>query len=260
MRDGRYTHLLIHRDGDAAQTRLGARSVGGSTEVNPGLRGAFVDLGAGAPAFLPFPRNDRLDPGRSGWRSRSPPSRAPARARFRRLGPGEGAPRLLEAAPSIAAQLRDLARRRGLDRPRRHRRRDEAEEEALASRHVFNSHGVDLAIERTRALIAVDIDHTAGTGRDPKQARAAANRLGLNQAARLIGLRNWGGTDRRRPGRGREDAEAQDKAARAAFAHEPQAVFGPDQPVRPVADVAALAAYADRRDPARPRRPAVGPN
>lgn len=228
LRDGRYTHLLIHRDGDLPQHRLGARSVGRVTEINPGLRGAFVDLGAGAPAFLPFHRNERLTQGERLEATVVAEPRAGKGAVLRRLGPGEGAPRLLEAAPSIAAQLRDLAGGGGLttglaaiDAV------TEAEEEALASRHVFNSHGIDLAIERTRALIAVDIDHTAGTGRDPKQARAAANRLGLNQAARLISLRNWGGLIVVDLVGDAEDAAAGDKAARAAFSHEPQAVFGP---------------------------------
>lgn len=227
-RDGRYTHLLIHRDGDLPQHRLGARSVGRVTEINPGLRGAFVDLGAGAPAFLPFHRNERLTQGERLEAAVVAEPRAGKGAVLRRLGPGEGAPRLLDAAPSIAAQLRDLAGGGGLitglaaiDAV------TEAEEEALAPSHVFPSHGIDLAIERTRALIAVDIDHTAGTGRDPKQARAAANRQGLNQAARLIGLRNWGGLIVIDLVGDAEDAAAGDKAARAAFAHEPQAVFGP---------------------------------
>ncbi|WAC61413.1 ribonuclease E/G [Brevundimonas sp. SL130] len=228
MRDGRYTHLLIHRDSDPLQHRLGARSVGRVTEINPGLRGAFVDLGSGVPAFLPFYRNERLTQGERLEATVVAEPRAGKGAVLRRLGPGEGAPRLLEAAPSIAAQVRDLAEGVGpttglaaIDAVA------EAEEEALAPSHAFASHGIDLAIERTRALIAVDIDHTAGTGRDPKQARAAANRLGLNQAARLIGLRNWGGLIVIDLVGGAEDAAAGDKAARMAFTQEPQAVFGP---------------------------------
>ena len=63
LRNGRFTHLLIQRESDVAQMQLGARSIGRVVEVNPGLRGAFVDLGAGARAFLPFNRNDRLTQG-----------------------------------------------------------------------------------------------------------------------------------------------------------------------------------------------------
>ncbi|MEN5363140.1 ribonuclease E/G [Brevundimonas intermedia] len=228
MRDGRYTHLLIHRDDDAAQTRLGARSVGRVTEVNHGLRGAFVDIGAAAAAFLAFPRNDRLSQGERLEVVVTAEPRAGKGAVVRRLGPGEGTPRLLQTAPSVAEQLRELAPGEesvigisAIDAV------IEAEEEALARSCVFASHGIDLAIERTRALVAVDIDFASIPGRDPKQARAVANREGLRQAARLIGLRNWAGLvviDLVGDG---QDAEVQAKTARTAFAHEPQAVFGP---------------------------------
>lgn len=228
MRDGRYTHLLIHRDDDAAQTRLGARSIGRVTEVNQGLRGAFVDIGAATTVFLPFPRNDRLSQGEQLEVVVTAEPRAGKGAVVRRLGPGQGTPRLLQTAPSVAEQLRELAPGEesivgiaAIDAV------IEAEEEALARSCVFGSHGIDLAIERTRALVAVDIDFASMPGRDPKQARAVANREGLRQAARLIGLRNWAGLvviDLVGDG---QDAEAQAKAARAAFAHEPQAVFGP---------------------------------
>ena len=226
LRDGRYTHLLIQRDDDPAQARLGARSIGRIAEVNPGLHGAFVDLGD-APAFLPFNRNDRLSQGQRLEVVVTAEPRAGKGAVVRRLGPGEGAPRLLEAAPTVAEQLRMLAPDAELitglaavDAVM------EAEEEALARTHVFSAHGVDLSLERTRALVAVDIDHAPRPGRDAKQGRAAANREGLKQAARLIGLRRWGGlvvVDLAGDG---QDAEAQAKAARAAFAHERQAVFG----------------------------------
>lgn len=228
MRDGRYTHLLIHRDDDAAQTRLGARSIGRVTEVNQGLRGAFIDIGADTAAFLPFPRNERLSQGERLEVVVTAEPRAGKGAVVRRLGPGEGTPRLLHAAPSIAEQLCELAPGEesivgiaAIDAVM------EAEEEALARSCVFGSHGIDLAIERTRALVAVDIDFASMPGRDPKQARAVANREGLRQAARLIGLRNWAGLvviDLVGDG---QDAEAQAKSAKAAFAHEPQAVFGP---------------------------------
>ncbi|MET3782021.1 Ribonuclease G/E [Brevundimonas sp. 1080] len=228
MRDGHYTHLLIHREDDAAQTRLGARSVGRVIEMNPGLRGAFVDIAAPAAAFLPFPRNDRLTQGQRLEVVVTTEPRAGKGAVVRLLGPGEGTPRLIQPAPSIAEQLRDLAP--GAESITGIAAIDaviEAEEEALAQSIGFASHGIDLAVERTRALVAVDIDFAATPGRDPNQARAAANREGLKQAARLIGLRNWGGLvviDLVGDG---QDAEAQSKVARATFSQEPQAVFGP---------------------------------
>lgn len=228
MRDGRYTHLLIHRQDDAVQTRLGARSVGRVIEVNPGLRGAFVDIAAPSAAFLPVPRNDRITQGQRLEVVIVAEPRAGKGAAVRYLGPGEGTPRLIQPAPSIAEQLRDLAP--GEESITGIAAIDaviEAEEEALAQSIGFASHGIDLAIERTRALVAVDIDFTSTPGRDPKQARAVANREGLKQAARLIGLRNWGGLvviDMVGDG---QDTDAQSKVARAAFSHEHQAVFGP---------------------------------
>jgi Ribonuclease G/E len=228
LRDGRFTHLLIQRETDIPQTRLGARSVGRVTEVNQGLHGAFVDIGADDPAFLPFPRNDRLTQGERLEVVVTAEPRAGKGAVVRRLGAGEGAPRLLQAAPDVATRLREIASGEesvtglaAIDAVM------EAEEEALARRHLFPAQGIDLSVERTRALVAVDVDHAPGAGRDPKQARAAANREGLKQAARLIGLKNWAGLvviDLVGDG---QDAEAQAKIARAAFANEPQAVFGP---------------------------------
>ncbi len=228
MRDGRYTHLLVHRQDDAAQTRIGARSVGRVIEVSPGLRGAFVDIAAPTAAFLPFPRNDRITQGQRLEVVIVAEPRAGKGAAVRYVGPGEGTPRLIQPASSIAEQLRDLAP--GEESISGIAAIDavvEAEEEALVQSIVFASHGIDLAVERTRALVAVDIDFAATPGRDPNQARAAANREGLKQAARLIGLRNWGGLvviDLVGDG---QDAEAQSKVARAAFSQEPQAVFGP---------------------------------
>ncbi len=227
-RDGRYTHLLIQRETDAPQHRLGARSVGRVTEINPGLRGGFVDLGAGPPAFLPFPRNQRLAQGERLEATVVAEPRAGKGAVVRRDGPGEGTPRLLAPGPNVAEHLRAIAGdvtpitgMAAVDAV------IEAEEEALAARHVFAAHGIDLAIERTRALVAVDIDHAPVAGRDPKQARASANREGVKQAARLIGLRRWGGLVVVDLVGDAQDAAAADKAARAAFAHEAQAVFGP---------------------------------
>ena len=227
MRDGRFTHLLIQRDDDCPQTRLGARSVGRIIEVNPALRGAFVDLGVETPAFLSFPRNDRLTQGQRIEVIVTAEPRAGKGAVVRRLGNAEGAPRLVEPAPGVAAQLRHLApdveSETGLSAI------DaviEAEEEALARHYVLGS-GIDLSIERTRALIAVDIDHAPTSGRDAQKGRAAANREGVRQAARLIQLKRWAGLvviDLVGDG---QDGDLSLKAARDVFSHEPQAVLAP---------------------------------
>ena len=42
VRNGRFTHLILHRDSDRPSDRLGARCVGRIARVEAGLRGAFV--------------------------------------------------------------------------------------------------------------------------------------------------------------------------------------------------------------------------
>lgn len=226
-RDGRYTHLLIARDDDIPQQRLGARSMGRVVEINSTLRGAFVDLGAGPPAFLTISRGDTLTQGDRVEVVVTAEPRAGKGAAVRRLGKGEGSPRLLESAPSVAEWLRTLAPNApqvagvaAIDAS------TEAEEEALSDQFRF-PRGLNLAVQRTRALVAVDIDHAPTPGRDAGKDRGRANAEGLVQAARLIRLKNWGGLvaiDLVGDGR---DGEAQLKAARVAFAHEPQTAFGP---------------------------------
>ena len=103
FRNGYPEHLLIQRDSDVPQHRLGARCVGRVIEVNAGLRGAFVDLGAGdPPGFLPL---GRQVPVRTGDRivveitAEPRDGKGPA---LRLAGAGEGAPGLLESGPDVA--------------------------------------------------------------------------------------------------------------------------------------------------------------
>jgi Ribonuclease G/E len=226
-RDGRYTHLLIVRDDDIPQQRLGARSVGRVVEINSTLRGAFVDLGAGPPAFLTISRGDTLTQGDRVEVVVTAEPRGDKGAAVRRLGRGEGNPRLLESAPTVAEWLRKLAPWMApLEGVAAIDAAHEAEDEAFSDHFRFPA-GLDLAVQRTRALVAVDIDHAPTPGRDAGKDRARANVQGLAQAARLIRLKNWGGLiaiDLVGDGR---DGEAQLKVARAAFAHEPQVAFGP---------------------------------
>jgi Ribonuclease G/E len=228
-RDGRFTHLIIQRDSDRPTDRLGARCVGRIARIEPGLRGAFVDLGAGEPfGFLPLGQNDK--PGEGGKvevevtaepRERKGPV-------LRRLGEASGDPRLLAPGPDVAAILDALAP--GIE-PRTGaaaiRAALEAEEDALSTVLVESSSGLDLMVQRTRALIAVDIDHAPASGRDSRKNREAANRAGLSHEARLLTLKGWGGLvviDLVGVGL---HGEIIMKMVRAAFATEPQAAFGP---------------------------------
>lgn len=228
-RNGRYHHLIIQRDSDRPSDRLGARCVGRIARVEPGLRGAFVDLGAGEPfGFLPLGQNDRLGEGGKIEVEVVAEPRERKGPVLRRLGEASGEPRLLAGGPDVVAILSALALgvapQTGVAAIRAAL---EAEEDALSASVFDPSCGLDLMIQRTRALIAVDIDHAPAPGRDSRKSREAANRAGLLHAARLLTLKGWGGLvviDLIGAGL---HGDTIMKGVRAAFAGEPQAVFGP---------------------------------
>ncbi len=220
--DGRFTRLLIHRETTPAGHRLGARVVGRVIGRARGLDAAFVDLGVdGPPAFLP---------GKAGVEGEKLELEVVAEPReakgptLRRLAPGQGDPRLLAAAPSIRQRLAALAPGGApVEGAEAIRAVIEAEDAALADRTVVPELGLDVAVQRTRALVAVDLDLAAEA---PRPARDRANRRGLVEAARLIGLKAWGGlvvVDLIGAGQDGDKALA---AAKAAFAG-PQVAFGP---------------------------------
>lgn len=225
-RDGRLTHILIQREGDPAAVRLGARSVGRVAEINAGLKGAFVDLGGGQGGFLPLPKAHDLKQGQKIEVEVVAEPREDKAATLRRNGAAEGDPRLLQAGPTVAQSLAALAP--GVEVQAGAVAIEavwEAEEEALGRRVVLA--GVDLAVQRTRALIAVDIDSAAGKGSGKSGGARQANLTGLAEAARLIRLNRWGGLVAIDLIGGGQEAEPLIQAARAGFGDDPDIVFGP---------------------------------
>lgn len=228
-RKGRYHHLIIQRDSDRPSDRLGARCVGRIARVEPGLRGAFVDLGAGEPfGFLPLGQNEKLGEGAKVEVEVTAEPRERKGPVLRRLGEATGEPRLLAPGPDVVAILAALAPgvapQTGVVAIRAAL---EAEEDALASSLLDPASGLDLMVQRTRALIAVDIDHAPAPGRDSRKGREAANREGLLHTARLLTLKGWGGLvviDLIGVGL---HGDTIMKGVRAAFAAEPLAAFGP---------------------------------
>ncbi|MDI6625142.1 MAG: RNA-binding protein, partial [Brevundimonas sp.] len=96
VRHGRFERLLIQREDDVAQHRLGARSVGRVAAVDAGLKGAFVDLGAGEPfGFLPLRKSDRIAVGEKIEVEVSAEPRELKGPTLALIGPGEGEARLL---------------------------------------------------------------------------------------------------------------------------------------------------------------------
>lgn len=194
-RDGRYHHLIIQRDSDRPEHRLGARLIGRVARVEPGLRAAFVDLGAGEPfGFLPLGKSDRLVEGAKIEVEVAAEPREAKGPALRLIGEGRGEPRLVAPGPDVAQSLAALAPGVppvvGVEAILA---AQQAEEEATAVGLIDAATGLDLAIQRTRALIAVDIDYAPAPGRDSRKGREAVNREGLRQTARLLSLKSWGG-------------------------------------------------------------------
>jgi Ribonuclease G/E len=226
--DGRPERLVVRRDDDDPRLMLGARLVARVASLEPALGTAFLDLGQGAEAILPFRPEARPVRGEAlEVEIRAEPRRGKL-AVARAFGPGEGAPRLTAAAPDIAAELQELVRDARLVEGRAARDvADEAEAEALDILHPLPGGG-EIAIEPTRALTAIDVDLSDRKGGDAKRVTRQANLAALGMAARLLRLKGLGGIvviDL--VGRG-HDGTALLAAARAAFAPDnPGVSIGP---------------------------------
>lgn len=221
-RDGRFTHLLIRRDDDPAQTRLGARAIG--RVLGPaGAGGATVDLGGGVTGFLAA---DRFPEGQAVEVAVTAEPRDGKGATLKAVRPADGPPRLLDAGLDVAARLAEIAPGVApITAAVAIRAADAAVAEALSPSVVVTDLGLDVRVERTRALIAVDLDLSSTGGRGARAARARANLRGVAEAGRLIALKGWGGlvaVDLIGTG---HDGEALTRAARAAF-RAPETVIG----------------------------------
>jgi hypothetical protein len=187
--DGRPERLLIERDGEAGMTR-GALYRGRVVAVSARLGLARLDLGEET-ASLKLTRDAPLaegaiievevtaEPGR-GKGAFVAPVAARAEGRLGLLRPPQPLVQRLQAfAPDIAIvdgeDARDAA--------------DEAEAQALAREHAFSG-GLNLCIEPTRALVAVDVDlsETGASGSTLK-----ANLAAIRQSARLLRLKALSG-------------------------------------------------------------------
>ena len=189
-RDGEPRHIFLAREEDVAATRLGAESIGRVTRLLPGGGGAFVDLGAGEPfGFLAKGKVAVGDSVRVSVMAEPRGDKGPA---LKLTGDGQGAPRLLHPGPDVAGWLaREAPGVEPQSGPAAIEVVREAREIALAS--TILEGGVDVAVERTRAMVTVDIDHAGEPGRDGVRARGEANHRGLDISARRIALKRWGG-------------------------------------------------------------------
>ena len=226
--DGRPERLILRRDDEDMRLMLGARLVGRVASVEPAIATAFLDLGDGLQAILPFKPDSKPVRGSPlEIEIRSEP-RAGKLATVRLIGAGEGTPRLLAPPPDTAAVLRSFVRDAELIEGTEARRlADEAEGEALETLHPLPGGGT-LAIEPTRALTAIDVDVGERKGSDAKRVTRQANLAAIAETARLLRLKGLGGIvviDL--AGRG-HDGQALMSAARLAFAPDnPGVAIGP---------------------------------
>ena len=220
--DGRAERLLLQRHDDEARLVLGARLIARVASVEPAIATAFLDLGGGHEAILPFKSEARPIRGAAvEIEIRSEP-RDGKLAVARLIGDGEGAPRLIAQAPDVAGTLQMLVRDVSIVEGRQARDvADDAETEALETIHALPGGGT-LAIEPTRALTAIDVDLGERKGADAKRVTRQANHAALAESARLLRLKGLGGlVVMDFVGRG-HDGTALLAAARLAF--------GPDNP------------------------------
>lgn len=240
---GRPERLIIVRETDPPAQAPGAEVVGRVRSLAPGL--AFVDLGAGPDGVLNLkPEMGRLREGQALRVEVRAEARSGKGASLRWLGEAEGPVRVLEPAPTLRAELERLVPREVVETgPEARAAADEAEAEALETIFPLPGGGT-IAVERTRALVAVDVDLGERTqaAAGAKRAMAEANRAAIATAARVLRLKGEGGLvviDL--AGRG-HNGPAMLEAARAAF--------GPDNPgvaIGPVSRFGTLELASPRR-------------
>ena len=226
--DGRPEHLLIVRADDIPGQALGARSLARVRRIDRTLASAFLDLGEGPEAILPLTGEARaLAEGAALQVEIVTEARRGKGAVARLIGRGEGAPRLLAPGPALADRLAGFAPGQIIHEGAEAREAaDAAEDAALAREHLLPAGG-SIAIEPTRALIAVDVD-LGGAGGDARQAARRTNLAALAEAARLLRLKSLGGLIVFDLIGASHDGAALTAAAKAAFApDEPGVSIGP---------------------------------
>jgi Ribonuclease G/E len=222
MLDGRPEHLLVQRTDDPAVQALGARVAVRVRRIERRLASAFLDMGEGPDAILPLTGEAKdLVEGAAVEVDIAAEARRGKGAAARLIGPARAASGLMAPAPSLPERLAAIAPGEAImEGPEAREAADAAEDAALAIEHPLPG-GALIAIEPTRALVAVDVDLGVAGG-DARQAARRANLAAVGETARLLRLKSLAGLviiDLIGSG---HDGPTLAEAAKAAFA--------PDQP------------------------------
>lgn len=197
--------------------------------IDRSLGTAFLDLGHGSETLLNLTGDAlRLTEGALIAVEITSPARRGKGPVGRFNGFEEGQPRLLASAPPLETQLKAFASQQSLvTGPLAREVADLAEAQVLAVEHGMPGGG-SIAIETTRALIAIDVDLGGRGGGDPRRAMRQANLAAISQAARLIRLKGLAGlVVMDLIGKG-QDGEAITSAVKSAFEpDQPGVVVGP---------------------------------
>jgi Ribonuclease G/E len=226
--DGLPERLLIERLDDVPGQRLGARVIARVRAIERGLSGAFLDLGGGPDAVLALTGAARgVAEGASVEIEITAEARRDKGALVRLIGPAQGPPRLVAAAPGLTERLTAFAPGIAvIEGDRAREAADIAEAAAMAVEHTLPGGGL-IAIEPTRALTAVDVDLQASIG-DRGRAVRRINLAAIDHAARLLRLKGLSGLIAIDLIGAGLDGAALAAAAKAAFAaDEPGVSIGP---------------------------------
>ncbi|QUD89173.1 ribonuclease E/G [Phenylobacterium montanum] len=225
---GRPERLILDRAGEPETPWLGGRHVARLARIERAIASAFLDLGDGQEALLALSGEAKaLAEGQIVEIEITAEARRGKLALARFVGAGQGAARALNQRPDTAARLQAYVPGAAIVQGREARdMADRAEAEVLTVEHALPGGG-SLAIEPTRALVAVDVDLGARQG-DARRIARQVNHQALEEAARLLRLKGLGGLvviDLVGAG---HDAAALSTVARQAFApDEPGVALGP---------------------------------
>lgn len=190
---GRPERLILERDGEDRSPWLGARYRARLARIERAIASAFLDLGGGQEALLALTGEAKaLAEGAIVEVEISAEARRGKLALARYIGAGQGAPGSLGEAMGLSERLQAFSPGTAIIGSREARdMADQAETEALAVEHLLPGGG-SLAVEPTRALVAVDVDLGARQG-DARRIARQANLQAIDETARLLRLKGLGG-------------------------------------------------------------------